>query len=335
LAHHSFLEWAESRKLLTARPGKWTVSGSLILPEGIGLELSAGTTLLFESNAMLLATGPLRFAGSAKAPVELGPAEGTSWQGIVVLRSVEPHRWEHVVVRQAHGIARGAWNLTGGVTFRASEVEIADSRIEGSRAEDALNLIRSRFSFSDLSISRAASDAFDCDFCSGTIRGGRIEQVGGDGIDVSGSEITAVGVHLAEIRDKALSVGEASQLSARDLVIDAVGTAAASKDGSQLVIETSEISGVGLIALMAYTKKAEYGPTRLEARALSMDGVERRSAVQHGSHLSIDGALQATEALDVDLLYRAGPMKKGPTKTSPMNEGPTEDRPMNSGPAKQ
>jgi len=315
LARHPFLEWVEARHVLAARAGSWTVAGSLVLPEGVGLELNAGTTLLFEPEAMLLATGPLRFSGSEPAPVELGPADGTSWQGIVALRSAEPHRWQHVVVRKTTGIRQGSWNLTGGVTFRASEVEISNSRIDTSSAEDALNLIRSRFTFTGLSITRAASDAFDCDFCRGTMRGGRIERVGGDGIDVSGSEITVVGVELAAIGDKALSVGEVSRMTARELTIDGVGTAAASKDGSELRIEASKISAVEQIALMAYTKKAEYGPARLDARSLSLQGVEHPAVAQTGSQLSIDGKPRQTEALDVDRLYREGPMKKGP-KTS-------------------
>ncbi len=308
-ARHPFLEWIESRRVFKASPGNWDVQGSLVLPEGVGLELSAGTTLRFEPDALLLASGPLRFEGTEPSPVVLAPL-AQSWQGIVVLDSAQPHTWNHVIVRQTSGVGRGSWKLPGGVTFRASEVEISSTRLEDSAAEDALNLIRSRFSFSDVSISGAASDAFDCDFCRGTIRGGRIERVGGDGIDVSGSEIEVEGVYLAEIRDKAVSVGEQSQVTARRLTIDSVGTAAASKDGSELVIEDSRVSGVGQTALMAYTKKAEYGPARLEARGLTLVGVDRPAAVQHGSRLSIDGEPRETEALDVDRLYQDGPMKK-------------------------
>jgi len=315
LADHPFLEWVESRGVLRGAPGEWWVRGSLVLPEGIGLELGPGTTLRFEPTAMLLATGPLRFVGAAEAPVVLEAGRGVaqesvSWQGVAVLRSSEPHVWEHVVVRETTGIDRAGWALTGGVTFRSSEVQISESLFEAARGEDALNLIRSRFAFSGLSIHDTASDAFDGDFCGGTIRGGRIEAVGGDGIDVSGSEVTVEGVRLVGIRDKALSIGEKSRVTARDLRIENVGTAAASKDGSELVLANTTVSDVHHVALMAYTKKAEYGPAHLSASQVEMIRVAKNAVVQHGSHLRVDDAELAAGPLDVDRLYESGPMQK-------------------------
>lgn len=315
LADHPFLEWIGSRSVLRGASGEWPVRGSLVLPEGIGLELIAGTTLHFEPGAVLLATGPLHFVGTAQAPVVLDADAGRSrlggsWQGIVVLRSARGHVWEHVVVRDATGVDRDGWTLTGGVTFRASEVRISESQIAASPAEDALNLIRSRFAFSDLSIRDAASDAFDADFCTGTIRGGTFEVVGGDGIDVSGSAIGIEGVSLVGIRDKALSVGEKSQVTARDLQIRDVGTAFASKDGSELDVADSALTDVHYVGLMAYTKKAEYGPARLAASRIQLVRVARGALVQHGSRLQIDGREIEPETLDVDQLYEVGPMKK-------------------------
>jgi hypothetical protein len=196
------------------------------------------------------------------------------------------------------------------VTFRAADVRITATRFEGARSEDALNLIRSEFAFLDLAMDDAASDAFDGDFCSGTIRGGRIEKVGGDGIDISGSEVVVVGVHLVEIRDKALSVGENSQLTAHHLRIERVGTAAASKDGSTLELYDSMLSDVDHVALMAYQKKPEYGTARLSARNLELDRVARVAVVQQGSRLEVDGVEVETERVDVGQLYDAGPMKE-------------------------
>jgi hypothetical protein len=291
------------------------VRGSLVLPEGIGLELVPATTLRFEPGAMLLATGPLRFVGTAEAPVVLEAGRGVaqesvSWQGVAVLRSSEPHAWKHVVVRETTGIDRAGWSLPGGVTFRNSEVEISDTLFDSARGEDALNLIRSRFAFSGLSIHDTVSDAFDVDFCRGTIRGGRIEAVGGDGIDVSGSEVTVEGVSLVGIRDKALSIGEKSQVTARYLRIENVGTAVASKDGSELVLADTTVSDVRHIALMAYMKKAEFGPARLFASHVEMSRVAKNALVQHGSHLRVDGTELEAEPLDVDRLYEDGPMQK-------------------------
>jgi hypothetical protein len=314
LARHPFLEWDAAQRALHAAPGTWTVRGSLVLPEGTGLDLDAGTTLRFGAGEMLLSSGPLRFRGSEAAPVVLegltaGPGTGT-WQGIVVLTSGAPHEWVHVMVRNTTGIDRDGWQLTGGVTIRDSEVRIESSAFAQNRAEDAVNLVRSRFAFRDVSILEAASDALDCDFCDGRMIGGRISNVGGDGIDVSGSVVTVDGVALDDIRDKAISVGERSHLVARHVDIRRVGTAVSGKDGSEVIFEDSKVADVRHVAIMAYTKKLEYGPGRVNARNIQMSRVGRTAVVQHGSQVEIDGVEQTPEDVDVEGLYERGYMKK-------------------------
>jgi len=314
LKHHPYLAWDAGRGALRVTPGTWRVRGSLVLPEGLGLELAPGTTLRFAEGEMLLSSGPLRFRGSAADPIVLeGLREGArvgSWQGIVALYSEAPHEWEHVVVRNTTGIDRDAWRLTGGVTIRASEVRIESSEFTGSRAEDALNLIRSEFAFRDVSILKAASDAFDCDFCEGHVIGGRISEIGGDGIDVSGSVVLVEGVVLEDIGDKAISVGEGSRLVARDVHIRKVGTAVAGKDGSEVIFEDSQVSEVRHAVIMAYTKKPEYGPGRVNARNIQMNRVGRTAVAQRGSRIDIDGVEQVPEDVDVEGLYGRGYMKK-------------------------
>jgi hypothetical protein len=215
-----------------------------------------------------------------------------------------------VVVRNTAGIDRDGWKLTGGVTIRASEVRIENSVFSGNRAEDALNLVRSRFTLRDVSILEASSDAFDCDFCDGRVIGGRISDVGGDGVDVSGSVVTVDGVALEDIRDKAISVGEGSHLVARDVRVRRVGTAVAGKDGSDVIFEDSQVSDVRHVAIMAYTKKREFGPGRVNARNIQMNRVGRRAVAQHGSRIRIDGVEQTPEDVDIESLYERGTMKK-------------------------
>jgi hypothetical protein len=314
LARHPFLEWDEPRGALRAAAGTWEIAGSLILPVGAGLELEPGTTLRFPDDGLLLASGPLRFRGTGERPVVLegqpGRGGAGTWYGVVVLESDRPHRWEHVVVRNTKDVRRDSWQLTGGVTIRASEVSISDAIFQGHRGEDALNLVRSRFALTDVSILDTPSDAFDCDFCSGRVTGGLFARIGGDAIDVSGSEVVVEGAVLEEVRDKALSVGERSRLTARHVEIRDAGTAVAGKDGSEVRFEDSSVARVPYVAVMAYTKKPEYGPARVIARNIRMREVARAAIAQRGSSVEIDGVEQEPEDIDIEALYRRGYMKK-------------------------
>jgi len=310
LARHPFLTWDPRAHTMLGRPGAWDVEGSLVLPEGVGLELGPATTLRFGAGELLVATGPLRFRGTADRPVVLEGRDGGPWGGVVVLSSPEPHEWSHVRVRDTAGVDHDGWRLTGGVTFRESELHASDATFSGNRAEDALNLIRSRFALRDVVVEGAASDGFDCDFCEGRLEGGVFREIGGDGLDVSGSVVEADSVRFEGIHDKAFSVGEASRLTARRAKIERVGTALASKDGSEVVFEDSDVADAGLAGIMAYVKKSEYGVAHVVARDVRMERVARPTLVQDGSRISLDGVEQPTEALDVEALYRQGAMAK-------------------------
>ncbi|MDH3735159.1 MAG: hypothetical protein OEU54_16640 [Gemmatimonadota bacterium] len=313
LAKHPFLRWVPEGETFVVRPGIWRVDGSLVLPSGAGLEVSGGTTLRFPEHGMLLASGPLRFAGDAAHPIVLegnpSPFGPRGWQGVVVLRSARPHHWSGVRVRHTRGIELGPWRLTGGVTFRESEVRLEDSTFEGNRAEDALNLIRTRFDLVRVSVRDTPSDALDADFSVGTIRGGRFTEVGGDGIDVSGSRVEVHGTALARVRDKAISVGEGSEVEAHEVSIRDAGTALACKDASHATLQDSTLRQIHHAALMAYVKKPEYGPATIKAERLEIDSPQH-AVVQVGSRIRLDGLPVEPSRVDPDELYRAGFMKK-------------------------
>jgi hypothetical protein len=309
LTAHAFLSHDGSSSELTVAPGVHQVDGWLVLPDGFGLTLSAGTTLRFDTGRGLFARGPLSFRGSADAPVVLEP-QAESFGGVFVLESEEASTWTHVRVRGTSGMKLPGWEVTGAVTFRRNTVTLEHCVFEDNSAEDALNIVRSTFSMREVEIRDARSDAFDGDFVTGSIEGGHIHRIGGDGIDVSGAKIEVRGTRLSDIRDKAISVGEGSELSARDVTIERVGTAVAVKDSSEARIESSALRQISHVALMSYTKKPEFGGGNLSVRDVSIEGAARRAVVQTGSRLEIDGEALTTEDVDIESLYKEGYMKK-------------------------
>ena len=80
---------------------------------------------------------------------------------------------------------------------------------------------------------------------------------GGDAIDVSGSTLTVTGTHFVDIGDKALSVGEQSNMTARGLVIDKAGTGAAAKEGTVLRLDDTAILNSRHADLKANLNNAE------------------------------------------------------------------------------
>ena len=288
---------------------------SIIIPEGYRLEAGAATTLEFADAALLVSHGAIRFKGGSEAPVILQPAAGNkSWPGMIVLEAPESSLLEHVIIRDTDALTLGDWVLTGGVNFYISPVEIRNTELRDSHGEDALNIIRTSFEISGLLVKGTASDAFDSDFATGTVTDSRFEDIGaaggGDAIDVSGSQVSVVNVQFKNVSDKALSVGERSEMVAQDVNMDSVGTGAASKDGSTLTLTNGSMTNVQFAGLTAYIKKPEYGAAEVIAEKVSIQSADQSVIAQTGSRISVDGTVVETRDVDVDALYETV-MRKG------------------------
>ena len=81
-------------------------------------------------------------------------------------------------------------------------------KIYNSKAEDSLNVVKSYVDIKDISVNNSLSDGFDCDFCEGSISRIKLNNIGGDGVDFSGSEIKADITSAFKIKDKVASIGE-------------------------------------------------------------------------------------------------------------------------------
>ncbi|MBT5471093.1 MAG: hypothetical protein HOK41_10870, partial [Nitrospina sp.] len=314
LAFHTFLKYSEDDKKLQVLPGDWKVSEWIVVPEFLRLEIPKGTTLRFDKTVGLLAKGPVLITGTEKEPVVLTGSipfsKEDTWPGIALLKASKPSDWAFVRIENTSGVKKGEWELTGGVNFYEAEIKMNHVAFLGNRAEDALNIVRSKFELKSVMIKNTTSDAFDSDFSQGTIENSVFENIGskggGDGIDVSGSEIRVKETYFINISDKALSVGENSHMKASGVNIENVSIGAASKDGSRLLLSNSKMTGIKKAGLMAYIKKTEYGPAEITVEGLEYNSKTKKAISQKGNKIIIGGKEIQANDLNVQELYASG-----------------------------
>ncbi len=304
LRRYPFLERGPDTTALVVRPGDWSVQGDLVLPAGCGLVAGPGTTLRFEEGAILFGDAPLRLEGSADAPVRLLPRKDR-WGGVIVLHAEAPSFWHHVLVSATTGITRGGWLVSGGTTFERSPVRMSDCTFLHSRAEDTLNIVRSRFAITRTEFGWSASDALDVDFGEGEVGRSSFHDIGGDGIDLSGSRVTVEAVRMQRIADKAVSAGEITRVTVRHSLLAESNFGVVSKDLSQAEVIDTEIVHPRIAALAAYVKKPTYGPATLTADGIRFVETDEahRTLVQAGCTLRLEGERIPGRAIDVGALY--------------------------------
>ena len=307
LHKYPFLSASPNGKSLLVSPGVWDVSGDLVLPDGVALQVSAGTALRFEPGAVLLARGPVNLMGTASEPIILGAQDAErGWGGIVVLDAETESLWTYAKVESTFGIARGGWILTGGITFFNSSIRLEHAILGNNQTEDAINVIHGKFAFIDSEFLNTFADAFDGDFAAGEITGCYFHDIAGDAIDVSGSKVTVTDTRIERIGDKGVSVGEDSVMTVENVTMDTVGIGIASKDLSKTYVKDTTISRARFSALAAYIKKPVFGPASIETTNLTILETETPAVAQVGSTILLNGESVETVELDVEKLYEEG-----------------------------
>ena len=154
----------------------------------------------------------------------------SSWKGIYVIGDGERNSiLQNVEIENTSFLQDGLLQLTGGVNFYNSQIQIKDTKIIGSNAEDALNIINSNFKLDNVEIVNSFLDGFGSD-SNGTITNSKFYNCGGKAIDFNDGCIGVYRTNFEKIYDKVVSAGESNSISLRNIFIKNVGVSADNRD---------------------------------------------------------------------------------------------------------
>jgi hypothetical protein len=309
-----FLKINDNEKIVNVPSGNWTFEKFAVFPKGYSVVVEEAAILNFSKDAGWLIFGALQLNGRTGAKIRLVSKDESAWRGIFVSQANFFARDKKSIVSFAEfsktkNIELGDWGSTGAVTFYESDVEIRGSIFKETSAEDALNIVHSRFSIENSIFSDTRSDALDTDFSNGSIFSSTFKNVGGDAVDFSGSLIELGELRFDEVEDKAISAGESSTVKASNIEISKAGTGVASKDASHVTISNVSFYEIVHEHLMSYTKKEQYSPPSLIATNVVFDTPKMRAMSQNGSTLIVNRKRVSTVKIDTKALYK-GYMKK-------------------------
>lgn len=288
--------------------GSWSVTEPLIIQGN--LKIQPGTTLNFAENSYLLVNkGSLTADGAPESPIIFGPIS-KEWQGIYVNRAPGKSLLKNVNINKTKELTDGLLELTGAVTFYRADVSLKNVVFNGTQAEDSLNIVKSSFELDHVKIIGTRSDGIDFDFSDGKIFDSFLENIGGDALDFSGSNVEIINTTIENTKDKAISAGEASKINITNFTTRDIGVGIASKDGSNVTGHDIHIDNFKLHAVMSYMKKDFYDfPSVAISNLTTIDSPDSFSA-QDGCKMTINGKSVKQANLDVKQLYQTETMKK-------------------------
>ncbi len=267
---------------LTMKRGIHDIDRRIIIPAGYEFHIGPQTALNFAKDGCLLSASPVYFKGSPEYPIVF---RGDGSNGaLVVLQAGRLSRLQHVRFENQNTFSYKGWKLTGAVSFYESDVDIQECQFLNNTCEDALNIIRSDFEVNRSYFANIYSDAFDADFCNGTLKDSGFKNTGNDAIDFSTSVIEARNCTMVDIGDKAISAGEQATVDGYEIHVTNANIAFASKDKSVLTLYDVSIKSCKQ-GFTAYQKKPEFGPATIQVIRFQEEDIDNLFLIEAGSTL--------------------------------------------------
>ncbi len=296
-----FIYLDEKEKTVTIQSGYRILDRDLIVPSGYQLIAGRGLHLDMTDSAKIISHSPLQFIGSKDSPIKIFSSDSTG-QGVIVMSAQRESNLKFIVFENLTNPATSNWSLTGSVNFYESPVHIEYTDFLSNRSEDALNIIRTDFLIENVFFKNTQSDAFDGDFVKGKIINSEFDHLGNDAIDVSGSEVHIENVYITHARDKGISVGEKSRLTARKVIIKNSEIAVVSKDLSHFELDDLTVENCKLV-FTAFNKKPEYGPASIKATNLKLVKNKMEYLIEVESKLLLNGRYVPTQRDVISKMY--------------------------------
>ena len=291
-----------NEKTIHFKSGVHTLSKTIIIPAGLMVVIEEGFELDIKDNSSIISYSPFIAKGSEQKPIRFFSSDNTGG-GIFVTNTMQSSKLDFCYFSNLTNPSFNNWELSGAVNFHESNVEITNSVFENNKSEDGLNIIRAEFEIRTTVFRNTYSDAFDGDFVKGEIQNCEFVNCGNDGIDVSGSQINLSNVVIKQPSDKAISGGEASNITGNGIKILGGEIGIVSKDSSKIELTDVQISDTRL-GLSSFQKKTEYGNGVIEISNLKLVNNELDYLIENGSRLSIDNIPVITVSNNViDQMY--------------------------------
>jgi hypothetical protein len=282
---------------------KWVFNRNIVIHPKSRLIIMPGVTIdLIKSASITVLGGGVELNGEKDNKINIISSDG-SGQGLIVLDSRNKSYVNHT-----NFIGLSANNLNGSdrvqtspVVFYESDVKITNSIFIKNTSEDALNIIRSSFALDKVLFKDNPSDAFDSDFSHGEIINSNFINIGNDAIDVSGSEVNINSVVIKSALDKAISIGERSNIMGKGVTIQESGIAISAKDSSSFIFDIVKLSHNN-VAFALFNKKSEFSGASGTVNNATLLNNKVKYLVERGSEMRINDSLIKGEIKNVKKL---------------------------------
>jgi len=245
---------------------------TVIIPAQTKLTILPGAVLAFGSRASLISYSPIWAMGTSDLPIKMiGAGQPEAWGTVAVIDAGRQKSiFDHVFMSGGSGAIVNEILISGMLALHGSNLDLSNSYLTKANSinngDDTLNLKAGLGLITGNIFIDNSSDSIDLDLVdpktvvSGNrfVNSGTDSAAGGDGLDISGSDILIKDNIMIGNGDKGISVGEKSNPTIVGNLIAKNNIGIAIKDSSKAKIDNNIIIK-NKTGLAAYEKKTFFG----------------------------------------------------------------------------
>ena len=249
---------------LTIKKGEYIISQNIVVPNNIKTIIEEGTKITLKKNKSMIFKGSLLAKGTEEEKIEVSNHDKNNSFGTFAVLGFNKNI--NNVVIENFEIRGGSQAIVDGVVFLGqlsihnSNVIISKSKIMQSKSDDGANIRNSKVNITNNIFKDNKFDQIDLDFCEGVLMKNTFsakkgsEEITGDGIDLSGSNVIISENLILNFQDKAISAGEKSKAIINNNLFKNNNIAVAIKDESKTYIFNNEYEN-NMVRFSMYVKK--------------------------------------------------------------------------------
>jgi len=302
----SFLEINESAKSIYINSGKHIVLSDLIIPEGYKVIANSGVSIDIKNSAKIISYSSLFFEGSEDEQIQVESSDSSS-KGILIINAPQSI-FKFVSFKNLPKVNESDWARSGAITFYESQVEFINCSFFKSKAEDAINLIRSPFSFVECLFQEMNDDALDIDFSDGTIDNCVFENCKENALDITKGNIKVSNIYIDGIGNKAVNVKAGASFKGKDIKIQNSKIGVSAEDLCTVELEKIAILN-SEIGIVAYENKKGAGHPTININNIVLTQVKKNYLKEKKSIINVNAESVGDEVDNIEAIIKSDKKK--------------------------
>jgi len=243
VAPHAWQLEAPLPRSVQLGPGEVVVGATRVFEPHETVTVAPGTHLRMGPQASLIFLGKVLFEGQPGAPIVIDSLEPKRWGGIAIQGPASAgSRLEHVLVRTG---TKPVWRSIPYPALvnihHTRDIALDNCRFSENAPEtDTLHVAYvDGLTSSDTTVTKVSGDAFDLEYSRADLRRLRLIDVGDDGLDLMGSQVTLRDSVILGAQGNGLSGGEESVVKVQNTLIASSGVGVLAKNAAKIALSGS------------------------------------------------------------------------------------------------